>query len=300
MDSLSYLKTRTAVLQRQYPHRPRYLAWRTLWTAFAALFLKSKPQVFRAEGTYRDIQLANLRILQEIDRVCKQNNLTYWLDFGSLLGAVRHGGFIPWDDDIDVSMKREDYERFVDLFNQRTQDKNLSAHYQLTPGHPSAMIQITHCKLPSISVDIFPTDFYSRPMDKAERLQFTQKIKMLSKRPRNSAESAQQLRTRCQELTRQLCSSMDSASAQKPTVFYGIEFFHQSHLYNAFDYDTIFPLQEITFEGEKFPTVAKPKEYLSEIYKNWQHIPPKLYAHIINIPPQEQAYLHAYVQGEEK
>ena len=241
-----------------------------------------------------------LEVLGHIDRICRKYGLKYFADYGTLIGAIRHGGFIPWDDDIDVSMKREDYERFIDLFNQHTQDKNLSAHYYLTPGHPSAMIHITHCKLPSISVDIFPTDFYGRPMDKAERLQFTQKIKTLSKRPRGSTENAQRLRTRCQELTRQLCASMGNTSTPKPTVFYGIEFFHQSHLYNAFDYDTIFPLQEITFEGEKFPTVAKPKEYLAEIYKNWQHIPPKLYAHTVDIPPQEQAYLHAYVQGEKK
>lgn len=68
------------------------------------------------EGTVlRAAQLKMLDILLEIDRVCKKNNLTYWIDFGTLLGAVRHKGFIPWDDDIDISMTTESYNRFKEI-----------------------------------------------------------------------------------------------------------------------------------------------------------------------------------------
>ena len=49
----------------------------------------------KVEGQMRDLQLANLYLLKEFDYICKQNNLTYWLDYGTLLGAVRHKGFIP-------------------------------------------------------------------------------------------------------------------------------------------------------------------------------------------------------------
>lgn len=60
-------------------------------------------------------QLALLQMLHEIDRVCKKHHITYTLFAGTALGAVRHGGFIPWDDDLDVIMLRPDYERFMAL-----------------------------------------------------------------------------------------------------------------------------------------------------------------------------------------
>ena len=56
-----------------------------------------------------------LPIIREIDRICRRHNLTYFLYFGSLLGAVRHGGFIPWDDDFDIMMPRADYWRFREI-----------------------------------------------------------------------------------------------------------------------------------------------------------------------------------------
>jgi len=56
---------------------------------------------------------AELEVLMEIDRVCKKHNIQYFADWGTLLGTVRHGGFIPWDDDLDIVMKRADYERFM-------------------------------------------------------------------------------------------------------------------------------------------------------------------------------------------
>jgi len=57
-----------------------------------------------------------LGVLADLDRLCRAQRLTYYLGYGTLLGAVRHGGFIPWDDDVDVMMPRADYERLLDVF----------------------------------------------------------------------------------------------------------------------------------------------------------------------------------------
>ena len=72
------------------------------------------PQYYTVEEK-REIQLASLDILERLDRLCRENGLTYYLTAGTLLGAVRHGGFIPWDDDIDVAMPRADFDKLAKI-----------------------------------------------------------------------------------------------------------------------------------------------------------------------------------------
>ncbi|MGI5989652.1 MAG: LicD family protein [Lachnospiraceae bacterium] len=62
---------------------------------------------------FQELHVINTRLLAELDRVCRLHGIKYYLDSGTLIGAVRHHGAIPWDDDVDVTMKRSDYERFV-------------------------------------------------------------------------------------------------------------------------------------------------------------------------------------------
>ena len=73
----------------------------------------------------RKLQLVELNLLKVFDKICKKNNLTYWLGYGSVLGAVRHGGFIPWDDDIDVCMPMEDYKKFLKIAEKQLPEEIL-------------------------------------------------------------------------------------------------------------------------------------------------------------------------------
>jgi len=69
------------------------------------------------------LQEVQLEMLKEVDRVCKENNIEYYLTWGSALGAVRHGGFIPWDDDIDISMTWDNYKKFEKIAPQKLDSK---------------------------------------------------------------------------------------------------------------------------------------------------------------------------------
>lgn len=65
-----------------------------------------------------DLKKIQIEILDTVAQFCDANGIRYWLDSGTLLGAIRHKGYIPWDDDIDLGMLREDYDRFISCFNE--------------------------------------------------------------------------------------------------------------------------------------------------------------------------------------
>ena len=74
----------------------------------------------------RKAQLRMLDIVKAIDTICVRHNITYWADFGTMLGAVRHGGFIPWDDDLDISLFEDDYTKLLPLL-----ESELPSEYKL-------------------------------------------------------------------------------------------------------------------------------------------------------------------------
>ena len=85
--------------------------------------LKEKPEFYKEEircgytvdEKTKRVWAVQLEMLDEVERICKANGLKYFADSGTLIGAIRHEGYIPWDDDIDLVMLREDYDKFVQI-----------------------------------------------------------------------------------------------------------------------------------------------------------------------------------------
>ena len=69
------------------------------------------------------IHAINFKMLSELDRICRKHGIRYFLDSGTLLGAVRHKSFIPWDDDVDIAFLREDYNKFISVVNDELGDE---------------------------------------------------------------------------------------------------------------------------------------------------------------------------------
>lgn len=89
-------------------------------------------------GEYRieEVQEIMLEILVEVDHICRENDIKYILDGGSMLGAVRHHGFIPWDDDLDIAMLRSDYNKLMELCKTSLNDKFVWESIETSTNHP--------------------------------------------------------------------------------------------------------------------------------------------------------------------
>ena len=124
---------------------------------------------------------AQIEILQEIDRICKQNHIEYFVSCGTLLGAIRHGGYIPWDDDLDIEMKRLDYERFLKIAAEELLEGYEIAHPAMDAEWNLPFSRVTNTnQIPlqgeqlqrfhgfpmQAGIDIFPLDYL--PVDKEE------------------------------------------------------------------------------------------------------------------------------------
>ena len=80
----------------------------------------------------RHLQLVIMQIMKDIDDICRRNNIDYYLNGGSAIGAIRHKGFIPWDDDLDIMMTFDNYERFIKACREQLDPEKYSEQHALT------------------------------------------------------------------------------------------------------------------------------------------------------------------------
>jgi lipopolysaccharide cholinephosphotransferase len=229
-----------------------------------------------AVGQLRDIQLANLALLEELDYVCRQANLTYWLDGGTLLGAVRHKGFIPWDDDIDTAMRREDYEKVIEAFQKYSRNPDIFAGFYRGSGG-NFLIKVQHRKCRHLFVDIFPWDAYGKRLSVDEQLARSSEIKQIlvaEKKDIDFSADDDVIKDKILAVMREKILSGGGNDEQSDYVW-GIDFKHAWK--NWFTrYEVLHPLKSIFFEGRKFPCLNDPEAFLSRVYGDYMAYPKKL------------------------
>lgn len=264
-----------------------------------------------------DIQKIKLRnillfMLKYIIEVCDKHKIKYMLGGGSALGAVRHKGFIPWDDDLDLNMPREDYQKFIELFSEEKKDKydifvpdgkHNATHLFLKISLKGTKVQDIHSiadKIPmGINIDVFPIENVSSNavIRKLKGLFITYIAYLFV--------SAKIYQTRNEEAKRLYSSSLKAKIIYKVRCFVGwcISFKPYDWWYVLFDklaqtktkselctiptgrkhylgemipWNTFTPCSEGMFENIKVFLPAKYHDYLKQLYGNsYMQLPPE-------------------------
>ena len=132
------------------------------------------------ELTLDELKEIELAILKHFDAFCKEHNIRYYLAYGTLLGAIRYKKFIPWDDDVDVLVPRDDYERLLKIYEDNTQYKLFAFEKDGKFHYPFAKICDMSTRkvlpefrssdaIPGVEIDIFPLDCWHSNYEKAQK-----------------------------------------------------------------------------------------------------------------------------------
>lgn len=250
----------------------------------------------------KKIRSVQLDIAKEIKRVCEENDIPYFLAHGTFLGAIRHGGFIPWDDDMDMGMLRQDYEKFCRIAPEKLKPEFcLQTWYtENNYGLPFGKVmkkntiylenkKTSRLQNNGIYVDIFPYDY--APEDPAERDRLTAELlsiyrmKLMKSGYKPWLEEDKIIwKKRIGYLYYQMKSlfvSQKSLARDYDTLAVAV---HDSTVIcerngrtklDCYDRSHIEELAEYTFEGETFKGPKHFDQYLTSLYGDYMVLPPE-------------------------
>ena len=242
----------------------------------------------------RQLQDVQLNILREIDRVCREHNLTYWLAFGTAIGAVRHKGFIPWDDDVDLFMTAEDLEeleKYQSSFspNYFIQSRRTDPEYGLmitrVRDSNTTLIEneeadrdINH----GVFVDIYP--LFNCPDDEKEYKTFYRKslLARLLQYGRTPQTHGRVMKMGANVLLH-LYSAKRRARKVEEIYQYMKAYKETGYLTDAFEVgymakypkSSLFPAEWVDFEDMKVPIPGQIDPVLRPVYGDYMQLPPE-------------------------
>lgn len=243
--------------------------------------------------TLDEIKAIELEILNYFDKFCSENKLKYYLDGGTLLGAVRHKGFIPWDDDIDVLMPRCDYEKIVKLsvkfdkhfiLKSYKLDRDYSYPYMKMVMAGTSIVE-KNISYPGygVFIDIFPMDCL--PNDECKRRKFQSKIWALTNMANYAVEEKIERHGLASNIKKKISRLVGIQTILKLIDKEASKYESDEALYaydviastkkdrlvqkNVFD-ETV----KLLFEGKMYNAPNKYDEYLTELYGNYMQLPP--------------------------
>lgn len=241
-------------------------------------------------SSLRNLQIRMLEILKCIDHICKKHNIPYWLSSGTLLGAVRHGGFIPWDDDVDIELMRDDYVKLLEIL-----PKELPKEYVLQTTYTDsgyvylyAKIRDTHSHIEEkcifnkhfqyngAFIDIFPLEPTIPSLSKIASVLYNRLCLSLIKKQKII------FLYKCNLILLNKIIfpifRLITALSTKTNIhyIYGVGFLNESRRKNE-----IFPLKKIVFEEHEFNAPCNNDAYLRRLYGNdYMSIPANIENHI--------------------
>lgn len=237
---------------------------------------------YNPEGSVlRETQLLMLSILDTVAEILNRNGIPFWLEGGTLLGAKRHGGFIPWDDDLDIDVDEKHYTQAIAAL-----ERELPQHLYLERKGKDPAYKLKWIKVKDRN------SILDEPGTKAlkERGVFIDifKARSIGKWEYKSVYAIQRLKNRGNlSLPAQLLAEAAIKLLGALFRFEKKQWFITDNMYMQYRFDrqTIYPLSQILFEGKLYPAPANTEAYLRQHYGNWQQIPSedKIVQHTTNI-----------------